>query len=320
MKIILLNLVFTLFLLGEANLINTCQLKKIIKNGWTDSNQTLNHTIIQLGNTQIPSILKKLDKPLIIDTNTTNIDNIPKFNLSRDDYIKLFAYSKYLEYKKKEKDILTFYIESIKGLHTVEDYSLISLIYKIVINKIIIKSLHKSIDDNFFTLNSKQFLKNKLSSLLILNDTVILKTVEHEKKVFFYYAQQITLEKSPSLFNQKLYSYFMQYYLSAGNQMFDGLIKDIQTNTLQEKEKIIKNKLAKHNVLNKKISMWILEKKLKLYNFLSLNNNTEDYKKLAHYMVDNLILIETPALSRTYKDYINMVESNKKILQRLNNK
>ena len=321
MRIFILNFISIIILYGQTtHNVTTCQLRKVIKNGWNDSNETLNTAIILLGEIQIPKIVKKLDTPLIVDTNTSNIDKIPKLNLSRAEYIKLFAYSKYLEKVKNERDVLSFYIRSVQGLHDTNDSSIISIIYKIALNDIIIKSLNKSIDDDFFTSDSKQLLKDKLSSSLILDNTIILDTVEHERKVFLYYAKQITLEKSPSLFNKKLYTYFIKYYLSSGDKMYDAIIKAIQTNTLDEKEKIIKKKLAKHRTLRKRFSMWVLETKLKFYNFLSLKNDTEDYKKLAHYMVDDLVLIETPALSQTYKDYINMVESNKKILQRLNNK
>jgi len=110
---------------------------------------------------------------------------------------------------------------SSKSLQNINDYSMISMVYTIVINQIIAKSLNRSIDDNFFTSDSRRLLKNKLSSSLILDNTMMINVVKHEKQVVLYYINQITLEKSPTLFNEKLYTYFMQYYISSANKKYD---------------------------------------------------------------------------------------------------
>lgn len=324
MKIILLSLVIMLSLLVQANnlspKIDICKLKDVIENGWTDTNQTLNNAIIKLGTTKIPQILSQLNQPISVDINNTDIDKIPKFILTRDDYSKLFAYSKYLEFKGDEQDVSSYYIRAAEGLHDVNDYSFISFIYKLVINPIIIRSLNQSLDNKIFTSDSKQLLKSKLKKLLILDNEILLRTIEHNREVQLYYTNQITMKKEPSLFNKQLYDFFMSYMLTSINKEFTTTVLAIQTNTLEKNIAKRKKEIIQHSTLTKHIAMWILESKLKIYNFFSLenDNDNDDYKRLAHYMVDDSMLIQTPALDRTYNDYAQMIEKNKQLLLRLN--
>ena len=67
MKTLLFSLLLTLGLVAEVAAtpkITICQLKKVLKNGWTDTNQTLNKAIVKLGEVEIPSIINKLSKPI----------------------------------------------------------------------------------------------------------------------------------------------------------------------------------------------------------------------------------------------------------------
>ena len=320
MKIILLSLLLVLNLLAEttkAPKITTCQLKKVIKNSWTDSNKTLNQAIIKLGKVEIPNIISKLNQPLKPDENKSNIMPFPKFELTCNDYIRLFAYTKYLESQHNTDDVIKVYIASYRGLTHIKMSSYMPFIYLIALNQEISKSLNSSLSHGIFTKKEKDILHKKLSTLLVTDNKKLIDTLKAEKKIALDFANQITLEKEPSLFNKKIYTPFMKYYIASIKKENSANIKAIQTNTLKKREKNLKEKKRLHNQLKYKFSMWLLKVKLKLFNIFSLQADTKEYKKLAHFMVDEQMLIETPALNRTYKDYNKMVESNKKLLERL---
>lgn len=55
-----------------------CQFKNIIKNGWSEDNQTLNKKIISLGKSEIPRIVANLKQPIKPDENKSSIPPFPK--------------------------------------------------------------------------------------------------------------------------------------------------------------------------------------------------------------------------------------------------
>ena len=315
MKIILFTILLTLNLLAETTIetkITVCQLEKEIKNGWTDTNQTLNKVIIKLGEVEIPSITQKLSKPLSMDANKSNISDIPKFNLTRDDYTQLFAYSKYLAHIGKKEFVLSFYIESLKGIHNIKDTSLIATIFRLVINNIITKSICYSLKQKEFTNKDKMYLHNKLSKLLILDDYYIISAIKSEKTIN---TQQINMMKSNKN-NEKYLEVYKKEFQKINAEYWDILLNATKTDNLSETQKNEEKRLSKLQFWNT-LKLFFLNKKMTIYKKIGIPLSKQDYIKHAKYSAIETLLITRPKLYETCQDYLNMIHDNKKLLKRL---
>lgn len=321
MKIIIFFLILTLNIIANQvisipNNVSSCMLKKVIKNGWNESNQTLNTYIIQSGNIAIPKIIAQLNIPLS-NVDKKDIYDIPKFMLTRDDYIKLFAYSKYLENEGNLTQVYTYYVQSLKGLKDSTDKSLFSLIYKIVINHIILTSLTQNINNNVFNQDIRVLLKGDISPSLITTNELLLAAIEHEKNYQLNHINTIKLQNSPSLIDENLFILYKKYFTISINNEFKNLSDAIRNNNLDQLEKRKQTAREGHFTMSKMLSMWLLKSRIKFYNFLSIQNHETDYITLAKYMIDDEMLVNTPSLNRMYKEYFELVEENKLILEKL---
>ena len=295
--------------------ITVCQLEKVIKNGWTDTNQTLNKAIIKLGEVEIPSIIQKLSKPLSMDANKSNISDIPKFNLTRDNYTQLFAYSKYLEYIGKKDLVLSYYIESLKGIHNIKDNSLLATIFRLVISNIITKSIRYSMEQKKFTNKDKMYLYNELSKLLILDDYYIISTIQSEKTIN---TQQINMMKSNKN-NDKYLAVYKKEFQKINAEYWDILLNATKTDNLSETQKNEEKRLSKLQFWNT-LKLFFLNKKMTIYKKIGIPLSKQDYIKHAKYSAIETLLITRSKLYETCQDYLNMIHDNKKLLSTLKEK
>ncbi|SFV55050.1 hypothetical protein MNB_SV-8-295 [hydrothermal vent metagenome] len=315
MKIILFSLLLTIGLMAEVATtpkITICQQEKVIKNGWTDTNKTLNQAIIKLAKEEIPNIIKKLSKPLSPDANKSDIYNLPKVNLTRDDYIKLFAYSKYLEHIGKKELVLSFYIESLKGVHNIKNTSLLAAIFRLVINNIITNSMRHSLEQKKFTKKDKLYLYNKLSKLLILDNYYIVSAIQSEKKIN---NQQINMMKS-NKDNEKYLEVYKKEFQKINTEYWDVLLNAIKMNNLSEAHKHEEQKLSKLQFWNT-LKLFFLDTKITFYKKIGISLSKKDYITYAKYSALKTLLITRPKLYKTCQDYLNMIYNNKKLLKRL---
>lgn len=89
----------------ESKNITYKQYEQIVKNGWNDSNKTLNTHIIKSVKHDVPRILKKLHNPFSVKRDVATGRSTPK----------LFSYVKLLEYKGEEDKAYKIYIDALKG-------------------------------------------------------------------------------------------------------------------------------------------------------------------------------------------------------------
>ncbi len=315
MKIILFSLLLTIGLIAEVVTkpkITICQQEKVIKNGWTDSNQTLNQAIIKLGKEEIPNIVKKLSKPLSSDTNKSDIYNIPKLNLTRDDYIKLFAYSKYLEHIGKKELVLSFYIEALKGIHNIKNTSMLASIFRLVINNIITKSIRYSLEQEKFTKQDEIYLYNELSKLLILDNYYIISAIQSEKKIN---TLQINMMKS-NKDNEKYLEVYKKEFQKINTEYWNTLLNATEMNNLSESQENEERRLSKLQFWNT-LKLFFLDKKITIYKKIGIPLSKKDYIKHAKYSALETLLITRPKLYETCQNYLNMIHNNKKLLKRL---
>lgn len=176
MKIIKLFLLLSLGLLAEfrldiPNIVNTEQLQSIVENGWSDKNKTMNDFIITNVERSMPEILRKINKPILkVKPSEQDPFPIPKILLNRDDNLLIISYCKYLEYIGHNNKALELYIKSLEGLNNIESKSMLSSIYRLVIEEMLVLGLENNLNNNT---NKKIYIKEKLQKNLILDTNIL---------------------------------------------------------------------------------------------------------------------------------------------------
>ncbi|PTB83415.1 hypothetical protein C9926_03040, partial [Sulfurovum lithotrophicum] len=180
MKIIKLFLLLSFVLWADFKLdipqnIDVTELEKIVKNGWSEDNKTLNDLIVSNAKRVMPEILEKIKKP-VLKGKVTEDNPFPmsRVLLNRDDYYFILAYCKYLEVIKNEKDLLNLYLKSLVGLNNIPPENLLNIIYHIIIEKMIVMNLQK----NRNNIDELEYLK--LKKLLILNTDILREGLKEE--------------------------------------------------------------------------------------------------------------------------------------------
>jgi len=289
-----------------------CQFKKVIKNGWSEDNQTLNKKIISLGKSEIPRIMHILNQPLISNKNNDHTLFIPKFGLTRDDYIILMSYTKYLETHHKVNDSINIYIKAFQGLANIHDNTMLSAIYRLAITKLLVKSLEQTLVHHIFHPKETQPLYNKLRKLLIFDTTAIIAGINSEKEI----AKKLINQLQENENNEKYLQIYKKEFGKINDNYWDTLINAIKNNTLKGTNKNEDSKLNKLKFWNK-IKLYGLNTKMYLYRKLSIAPTKEDYMAHAKYSAIDTFLVTRPKLYETCQDYLNMIENNKKLLQKL---
>ena len=185
MKIIKLFLLLSLMLCADFKLdipqnIDVTELERIVKNGWDEDNKTLNDLIVSNAERVMPEILEKIKKPILKGIVTKeDTEPLPIMQLVRRDYWFIVAYGKYLEYKGHRSESLNLYLTGLEGLKNIDDESLLSLIYHLSIEMILVDAIEQNIikNNNF----EKIYLQEKLEKLLILDTSILCKALDNER-------------------------------------------------------------------------------------------------------------------------------------------
>ena len=173
MKIIKLFLLLSFGLWADFSLdipqnIDVTELEKIVKNGWNEDNKTLNDLIVSNAERVMPEILEKIKKPVLKGVKTEeDTSPLPRILLSRDDYILIFSYAKYLEFNNDVDIALNLYIKSLIGLNNIEDKTMFSSMFHLVIEALVVDNLKKNIKI------SSKLEYEKMHKLLILNTDIL---------------------------------------------------------------------------------------------------------------------------------------------------
>lgn len=325
MKIIKLFLLITFGLYAEFNLdvpndINTSLLKKITKNGWNDSNKTLNTFIIKHGEKIMPEAMEKINKPLKkVEPSENNLFPVPKLLLSREDYLFILAYVKYLEYKEKPDEALNIYIEILKGLKNTKDRSMINILLHAVIEEITILGLKDALDKNIFSESMKKRLKSEIKNLLTLDTKAFFIALDGEKE-FILKAYEVsrqddedTTEEYDKLMlevekhlNDYVDLYFGKMYVA---------MKQKTPQALKKFEDYMDKEREEFSSMKNRAFMFLYYVKTKIRNLLMLGN--ESYGFMSKYMGQTIALVGIPRVKRIYLEYLDTIEENKKFLNLL---
>jgi len=311
------------FNLEIPNDINTSLLKKVIENGWNDSNKTLNTFIITHGETVMPDAMQKIKKPLIKAV-PSKIDILPppKILLSRDDYFFILAYVKYLEYKGELDEALNIYIEILKGLNNTEDNSLLNFILHLTIEKITITGLNESLNKNIFSQHMKTKLKNKLKDLLIRDTKNILIALEGEKESILK-AIAISLAnensgKNASYEYKKYTSEVHEHWKKYTILYFDRMrtcVEQRSPDSIEEFRLFMDKEKEEWDSFKNKTLFLLSSSKAKIKNFLLIGN--ESYGFMSQHVGQSLALTSIPKMVPFFIDYIELIRKNEKLLSSL---
>ena len=313
--IILFIFLYTFTALPANTQQDICRFKKVIQNGWNDKNQTLNQRIINLGIHEIPRIIQNLHYPLKPDENQSQIPPFPKIIVNRDDYTKLFTYSKYLESQNKIDQVINTYTNAYQGLNSIQMTSFLPFIYFIALHSDINHYLHSSLKQHTFTKEKRKSLYQKLSPLLALNNQKLIETIKAERAIVQYYIN-ITKVDGDYVIDEQHLEIFKKQWEFHEKKYYSEYMDAIQKGTL---EKLIHKKKEERKSISiaTHLKMKLLKLKLQLYHKLSINIDKEDYIALSDYTIRQTLLTNTKTIDYTAKDYFKLIKDNKKLLQQL---
>lgn len=325
MKIIKLFLLITLGLYAEFNLdipndIKTSLLKKIIENGWDNSNKTLNKFIVKHGKRVIPEALQKIKKPLLrVEPCQKDKFPVPKILLGTDDYLFVLAYVKYLEHNGETETALNMYIEILKGLNNTEDKSMLNIILQSAIQEVTVIGLNDALRKNIFSESMRKRLKSEIKDLMTLDTKSFFIALKGEKE-FILKAHKASIEDDEDTTEE--YEKLMLEVEKHLNLYVDLYFGKMHTAMMQktpqalEKFEVYMDKEREEfSSMKNRVLFFLCNAKVKVRNFLMFGN--ENYGFVSKFMGQALALVGIPRVKSTYLDYLEIIENNKKFLNSL---
>ena len=324
MKIIKLFLLITFGLYAEFNLdtlkdvqANTTAMKEIVKNGWNDSNESLNTFIIKYGDKAMPEALQKIKKPLLkVEPCKNDRFPVPKILLGTDDYLLILSYVKYLEHKGETESALNIYVEIFKGLDNIEDKSMLSVMVQSAIQEVTVLGLNDALCKNVFSESMKNRVKSEITDLLTLDTKTFFTALDGEKD-FILKAQKASIEKDENTTEE--YTKLMleverhtKEYLELYFGKMYAAMKQKTPQALQEFEGYMDKEREEFSSMKNRALFFLYYEKAKFRNFIMLGN--ESYGFVSKYMAQTLVLVGIPRVKRTYLEYLDNIEKNKKCL------
>jgi len=299
-KLLLALLLFLPFQINAENIkipneICSKHFDKVIEDGWSDENVTLNGFIIKSGTRAIPKILTNLKKPLVLKDDSTVVYKIPKILVNRDDYKQLFAYVKYLEHENRIDEADKIYVDALDGLNNIESEQIISLIFRIVLEKIVMRSIRES--QARYGLN--QELKDELKKSLIIDNQFLLEVIKKENSFF-----DSILKSFPKIRKNK-------------EELYIHLLSAIETDSLNEYKSYKKKRRDELRTFGNMMKYTFKLGKLKLYKLLDIEADSSDIYK---FKLNNGVYSATPRVLKTYQEYLTQVKNNKNFLESLEEK
>jgi len=329
MKIVKLFLLLSLLVWADFKLdipqnIDVSELENIVKNGWNEDNKTLNDLIVSNTERVMPEILEKIKTPFKKEISTKeNRFPIPTIHLRREDFWFILAYTKYLEYHNNIDKSLKLNMEILKGLKTIEDTSMLSVIYSLVVEGIVRDSISQLLVKNRnFTKQEVVELKS-LSNLLTLNTSAFFTAMKGERDTLLnidlyretkekYLAQEVG--KNYKFLMEDVQQYLEVFQDSFYQKMFYAMSKETPEAIDIYEEEITKMRKSYTSNINRihfiASSLWIKIKSL-------LGMEIKDFGYVSQYLAHNLVYVAMPKVAQTYKDYLNHIKENQSFLEKL---
>jgi hypothetical protein len=265
----------------------------------------------------MPEALLKIKKPLLkVEPCKNNKFPVPRFLLTKDDYLFILAYVKYLEYKGDAETPLNIYVEILKGLNNIEDKSMLSVIAQTVFQEVTILGLNDALRKNIFSESMKKRLKSEIKDLLILDTKSFFIALEGEKD-FILKAYRSSIEEDEN----ETQEYFklmaeveghLKDYLELYFGKMYAAMEQKTPNALQEFEVYMDEEREEFSSIKNEALFFLVAGKVKFKNLIILGN--ESYGFVSKHMAQAIALVSIPRVEKTYLDYLDGIEKNKQFL------
>lgn len=321
MKIIKIFLLLSFGLWAEfkleiPNTVDVSKLEDILKNGWNDSNKTLNDFIIKNGKKVFPEVLSLMKNPIEkIESTSEAPYPIPKLLLFRDDYVFIFSYLKYLEKKNDFDHVLSIYKTALTGVDNAEDdETLFSLVTRIVFNQITLNALKDFLHSKTLKSIQKNELKVILSRSPMLIEDYFFKYLEYEKEVSKKIVRRMLFSNKNqsnivSKGHMQIYNYFVNYY----DLYYEQMALSLKTKSDQKVERF--QEFISSESKNYEYCVEEIEELVEINSDVVFLKNCS-----AENMGKVFALISIPRGYTFFQDYLQNIEERKKLIKLLKSK
>jgi len=321
MKIIKIFLLLSFGLWAEfkleiPNTVDISKLEDIVKNGWNDTNKTLNDLIIKNGKKIFPEVLSLMKNPIEKIESTREAPNpIPKLLLFRDDYMFIFSYLKYLEKKNDIDHVLSIYKTALTGVDNAEeDKTLFSLIARIVFNQITLNALKDSLHSNTLKSIQKNELKVILSRSPMFSEDYFFKYLEYEKEISKKIVRRMLFRsKNQSNIVSKGHMQIYNYFVNYNDLYYKQMVLSLKTKSDQKVERF--QEFISSESKNYEYCVEEIEELVEINSDVAFLKNCS-----AENMGKVLALISIPRGYTFFQDYFQNIEDRKKLIKLLNSK
>lgn len=326
MKIIKLFLLFSLGLWAEFKLdipneINSEQLEYIIEHGWNEQNETLNTFIIKYGEKVLPEAMERIKEPLVkVEPTEENMFPSPKAFLAKDDVMFIVAYTKFLEVQGNIGKSIDINLKILEGVYSVEDESLLSVMFRMVFGDIVIKAIKQSIEDKVYTFEKMVYLHNQMKTFVILDTKSFFTAMMLEKKSLSDLSSNALL-KQRYVEEQvgKSYKYLMEdvnkkvgelsniFY----KKMFTAMKKATPESMKQYDDEIQKDKEI-YLSTRSSIRFFFSASFARVKSIFGIE--VRDFGYMSEHMAGAIVGAATPRISGLYLEYLKHIENNQNFL------
>ena len=244
----------------------------------------------------VDMIRGKLEKPLIyIDDKEYTHFRMFKLRIHKEDYIQLFSYVKYLENQGRDTEAIKIYIDALNGLKNIPSEQSMSLIFRMINEKVIVDSLKEWYEHK----NIPSELKHKLNQLLLLNDDYVVEVLNNDNKISLSY-----VNKFPEI--KKLANLHHQLFMEA-----------VKNDSLDEYNEYSAKKKEEYLSFSNIVKYSYTQGKVKLYTLLGLE---ADKSFIDEFQLTLSIYVPRTYITKTIKEYREQVKNNKIFLENLKEK
>ena len=267
----------------------------------------------------LPQVLQLLKKPISI-SQSIDYPRI-KLLLTKEDYSVLLVYINYLEKNNQFDKAIELYHQILKGLSSIKNQAYLITIFSIVIQKKTNDVMKNSLIHYQYSKKMRSNLKNKISPHLTLDTQRWFQTLDYENKYTLKLIENSTeasydfhhLKSNPNyetimgLFKSKS-KYYINFY-------HKKRVIAMKKNQLENYYNFMKKERDDLNSFSTKLSFLIDFTQIKLQSLLGFVDI--NYTPIANYMGRVMSMVATPAIDKTYIDYLKTIEQNKELLGQL---
>lgn len=313
------------FKLDIPNTIDVSQLENIVKNGWNDSNKSLNEFIVSNVERVMPEVLEKIKKPVLkVKPSKSEPFPVPKLLLHRYDYWLIVSYCRYLEYSGENNEALNLYVKMLNGFNEIVDKSMLSVIFRMTTESMVVTRITYGVKNEYYSESIKVDLKNKLENKLLLDYDTYFISIEKEKQFvldathlsFFDKAEEESIGYN-NLMNaayKSLKNHIDKYFLKMTNALQISM-KNNNNIAVNDFGKYMENEKEEHITVINNIHFFLSSVLVKIRSLLKLGGQDKSYT--TEYMGKTTALVAMPLIKSTYLDYVDFIEKNKNLLKDL---